>query len=172
MFPCFLKSLGAKNTVKIVFFDASQAQNHGIYGVFLLLVPKTTVFAVFCGRHLAKNSGIYAVFSMLQEVLFPCQKPKNTVNYSVLAFDTRWKTSENNQKCPKWRFSFPHLSTFKNEGSGASFFGALPRQAPASPSQNVAQIRASPPHTPQTSFASLRLYLYSAQAFGWLSQYS
>ena len=32
-----------------------------------------------------------------------------------------------------------------------------------------ARIRTSPPHTPQISVASLRLYLYSAQAFGWLS---
>ena len=63
-----------KTTVFTVFF-APGSKNHGIYSV---LWPAPS-----------KNSGIYAVFSMLQEVLFPCQKPKNTVIYSVLAFDTQ-----------------------------------------------------------------------------------
>ena len=59
--------------------------------------PKTTVFAMFfaSGNKTQsiysvfwpvpiKNSGIYPVFSMLQEILSPCQRHKNTVNYSVL----------------------------------------------------------------------------------------
>ena len=88
MFTCFLKRLGAKNAVNTVFliprkpkttvftvFFASGSKNHGIYCV---LWPAPS-----------KNSSIYAVFSMLQEVLFPCQKHKTTVNYSVLAFETR-----------------------------------------------------------------------------------
>ena len=64
----------AQNHVFTVFF-APGSKNHGIYSV---LWPAPS-----------KNSGIYTVFSMLQEVLFPCQEPKNTVNYSVLAFDTQ-----------------------------------------------------------------------------------
>ena len=87
---------------------------------------------------------------MLQEVLFPCQKPRNMVNYSVLAFDTQWKTSENNQKCPNWSFSFKLQKT----GGGSSFLELSPaRLRPHLPKR--AQIRASPPHTPQISFASL-----------------
>ena len=50
---------------------ASGSRNHGIYNGFWLVPSK-------------KNTGIYAVFSMLQEVLCPCQRHKNTVNYSVL----------------------------------------------------------------------------------------
>ena len=34
VFTCFLKSLGAKKHRKYRVFYASQAQNHGIYGVF------------------------------------------------------------------------------------------------------------------------------------------
>ena len=164
-FVFFEASRGQKNTVNTVFFYASQAQNPRYWRCFLLLVAKTTVFTVFCGRHLGKESGIYVVFSMLQEFFFPCQKPKNTVNYSVLAFDTQWKTSENNQKCPNWSFSFKLQKT----GGRQLIFGALPSQAPASPSQTGPNQSLPPPHTPQISFASLRLYLYSAQAFGWLS---
>ena len=63
-----------KTTVFMVFF-APGSKNHGIYSV---LWPAP-----------GKNSGIYAVFSMLQEVLFPCQKHKNTVSFGVWAFETR-----------------------------------------------------------------------------------
>jgi hypothetical protein len=58
----------------MVFFSPG-SKNHGIYSV---LWPAP-----------GKNSGIYAVFSMLQEVLFPCQKHKNTVSFGVWAFETR-----------------------------------------------------------------------------------
>ena len=51
-------------------FLASGDKNHGIYNVFW---PGPS-----------ENTGIYAVLSMLQEVLCPCQRHKNTVNYSVL----------------------------------------------------------------------------------------
>ena len=147
-----------------MFFEASRSKKHRKYRVFLrlaspkprylrcflLLVAKNTVFTVFCGPAPSKNSGIYAVFSMLQEVLFPCQKLKNTVNYSVLAFDTQWKTSENNQKCPNWSFSFKLQKT----GCGSSFLELSPaRLRPHLPKR--ARIRASPPYTPQISFASL-----------------
>jgi len=50
---------------------ASGDKNHGIYNVFGPGQAKTLVF-------------IYAVLSMLQEVLCPCQRHKNTVKYSVL----------------------------------------------------------------------------------------
>ena len=112
MFTCFLKNLGAKNTVNTVFFTprkpkttaftvffAPGSKNHGIYSV---LWPAPS-----------KNSGIYAVFSMLQEVLFPCQKHKNTVNYSVLAFETRWKTSENNQHVSKMELLFQETNKIR-----------------------------------------------------------
>ena len=130
---CFLTPRKPKTTIFTVFF-APGTKNHGIYSV---LWPAP-----------CKNSGIYAVFSMLQEVLFPCQKPKNTVNYSVLAFDARWKTSEKRQKTTKSVQNGASLSTFKNEGSGASFFWALPRQAPASPSQNGPKSEPPPPPHP------------------------
>ena len=58
-----------KTTVFTMFF-ASGNKNHGMYNVFW---PGPS-----------KNTGIYAVFSMLQEVLFPCQRHETTVNYSVL----------------------------------------------------------------------------------------
>ena len=66
---------------------APGSKNHGIYSV---LWPAPS-----------KNSGIYAVFSMLREVLFPCQKDKNTINYSVLAFETGEKRQKTTNKCPK-----------------------------------------------------------------------
>ena len=132
---------------------------------FLLLEPKTTVFTVFYGQNLAKNSGIYAVFSMLQDVLLPRQTHKNTVNYSVLAFETRWKPSKTTNKCPKWSISFGP----KKPGKRQVGFWALPPQAPASPFKN-GPISGLPPPTPPR-LASLRFaYTYTqAQAFGWLS---
>ena len=120
-------------------FFAPGSKNHSIYSV---LWPAPS-----------KSSGIYAVFSMLQEGLFPCQKPKNTVNYSVLAFDTQWKTSENNQKCPNWSFSFKLQKT----GGAAAHFWSSPQ--PGSGLKR-ARIRASPPTPPR--LASLRFaYTYT-----------
>ena len=85
------------------FFEESRGKKHRKKPVFLTpRKPKTTVFTVFFApgkkKHgiysvlwpaPSKNSGIYAVFSMLQDVLLPCQTHKNTVNYSVWAFETR-----------------------------------------------------------------------------------
>ena len=117
-----------KTTVFTVFF-APGSKNHGIYSV---VWPAPS-----------KNGGIYAVFSMLQEVLFPCQKHKNTVNYSVFAFETRWKTSENNQQVSKMELLFQAHKTEVRHG----IFGALPSQALASPSQTGPN-QSLPPHTP------------------------
>ena len=87
VFAFFLKLLGPKkNSINTDAFCASEAQNHGIYiRCCLPLVAKPTVFTVFFGQHLAKPLVfIYAFFGMLQELLFPCQRHKNTVNESVL----------------------------------------------------------------------------------------
>jgi len=86
-----------------VFFEQSRSKKSTVNTVFFRFrKPKTTVFTVLFApgskNHSiysvlwpapSKNIGIYAVFSMLQEILFPCQKHKNTANYSVLAFETR-----------------------------------------------------------------------------------
>ena len=86
-----------------MFFEHSRSKKLRKNRVFLTpRKPKTTVFAVFFAPGTknhdiysvlwpepSKNSGIYAVFSMLQDVLLPGQTHKNTVNYSVLAFETR-----------------------------------------------------------------------------------
>ena len=80
----------------------------------------------------------------------------------------RLKPDENRQKPPTSVQNGASRSSSKKRKCGRSFFWALPRQAPASPSQNGPN-QSLPPHTPQISFAWLRLYLYSAQAFGWLS---
>jgi len=50
-----LKSLGAKKNVKIVFFDASQAQNHGIYGVFCSWYQKPRYLQCFVAGTLQKQ---------------------------------------------------------------------------------------------------------------------
>ena len=141
MFTCFLKSLGAKNTVNTVFFTPRK--------------PKTTVFAVFFAPGSknhgiysvlwpapSKNSGIYAVFSMLQEVLFPCQKHKNTVNYSVLAFETRWKTSENNQQVSKMELLFQA----PQNGSAARHFWSSPQPGSGLTFPNGPKSEPPPPH--------------------------
>ena len=148
----FLTPRKPKTTVFAVFF-APGTKNHGIYSV---LWPEPS-----------KNSGIYAVFSMLQDVLLPGQTHKNTVNYSVLAFETRWKPSKTTNKCPKWSISFGP----KKPGKRQVGFWALPPQAPASPFKN-GPISGLPPTPPR--LASLRFaYTYTqAQAFGWLSWYS
>ena len=88
----FLKPKNRQFGGVFVFFEASRSKKHRKYRDSLRLAsPKPRNYRGFCYQWPApsKNSGIYAVFSMLQEVLFPCQKPKNTVNYSVVAFDTR-----------------------------------------------------------------------------------
>ena len=169
MFPCFLKSLGAKNTVKTRIFWRLASPKPRYLRCFLLLVPKTTAFTVFLWPAPCKNSGIYTVFSVLQEVLFPCQKPKNTVNYSVLAFDTRWKTSEKRQKTTKSVQNGASLSGPKNQANGRSVFELSPARLRPHLSKTD-RFRASPSPTPPR-LASLRFaYTYTqAQAFGWLS---
>ena len=102
VFVFFEHSRSKKLRKNRVFFDASQAQNHGICGVFS---KNHGIYSALWPER-SKNSGIYAVFSMLQDVLLPRQTHKNTVNYSVLAFETRWKPSKTTNKCPKWSISF------------------------------------------------------------------
>ena len=123
----FLTPRKPKTTVFAVFF-APGTKNHGIYSV---LWPEPS-----------KNSGIYAVFSMLQDVLLPGQTHKNTVNYSVSAFETRWKPSKTTNKCPKWSISFGP----KKPGKRQVGFWALPPQAPASPFKNGPISGLPPPH--------------------------
>ena len=99
MFSCFLNSLGAKNSEKkkrvfwrlaspkpryLQCFFAPGTKSHGVYSVSW---PEPS-----------KNNGIYAVFSMLQDILLPGQTHKNTVIYSVSAFETRWKPSRTTNK--------------------------------------------------------------------------
>ena len=55
MFSRVFATRGAKNIVNTNVFGGSEAQNHGIYDVFLPLVAKSTVFTVFFGQHLAKT---------------------------------------------------------------------------------------------------------------------
>ena len=76
----FLAPRKPRSTVLTLFF-ASNSKNHGIYNVFEA-AP-------------SKNTGIYTLFSMLQELLFGCQKQKNTANYNVwdllLRFPGGWR---------------------------------------------------------------------------------
>ena len=55
VFSRVFTTFGIKNTVNTHVFGGSEAQNHGIYDVFLPLVVKSTVFTVFFGEHLAKT---------------------------------------------------------------------------------------------------------------------
>ena len=55
MFSRVFGTLGAKNTVNTNVLGGSEAQDHGIYDVFLPLVAKSTVFTVVFGQHLAKT---------------------------------------------------------------------------------------------------------------------
>ena len=61
---------------------------------FLPAAAKNIVFTLLFGPRLAKTL-VYAVFSMLQEKLFPYQRRKNGVNYSVLALDKRQNINKN-----------------------------------------------------------------------------
>ena len=79
----FFETLGAKSTVNTDVFRALEAQNHGIYDVFASGNQNHGIYSVFWPVP-SKNTVISALFSMLQEVLFPCPRHKNTVNYSVL----------------------------------------------------------------------------------------
>ena len=79
-----------------VFFEASRSKKHRLASpkprhlrCCLLLVAKTTVFTVFCGRHLAKTVVFTQFSACCKNDFFHAKSPKNTVNYSVLAFDTQ-----------------------------------------------------------------------------------
>ena len=123
----FLTPRKPKTTVFAVFF-APGTKNHGIYSV---LWPEPS-----------KNSGIYAVFSMLQDVLLPGQTHKNTVNYSVSAFETRWKPSRTTNKCPKWSISFGP----KKPGKRQVGFWALPPPGSGLTFQKRTDFGPPPPH--------------------------
>ena len=75
MFTRFFETLEAKNIVNTDVCWASEAQNHIIYDVFLLLVAKNSIYSVFWTAP-SKNTGMYAVFGMLQEVIVPCKVTK------------------------------------------------------------------------------------------------
>ena len=93
-----------------VFFEALglSEQKKRRYGCFCaseafvgLRWQKSQYLQWFFGPVPSKNTGTYAVFIMLQEVLFPCPRHTNTVNYSVMAFGTHQKTNKIHQKVPK-----------------------------------------------------------------------
>ena len=75
MFSHVFGTLGAKNTVNTNVLGGSEAQNHGIYDVFLPLVAKSTVFTVVFGQHLAKT----LVFTDVS----PYNKMSNLLNNQV-----------------------------------------------------------------------------------------
>ena len=75
----FSQSVLAENRQIDVLLKLSEAQTHGIYEVFASGDKNRGNYSVFWPVP-SKNTGIYAVFSMLQEVSFPCQRHKNTVN--------------------------------------------------------------------------------------------
>ena len=100
VFSCFFRGHSEHNKIantdafgaseaqnrSIYFFLASGSKNHGFYN-FDQCLAKTLVFTC-----------LYAVFSMLQEVLFPCQRHKNIVNYSVLVLGTRKSKQQKSAK--------------------------------------------------------------------------
>jgi len=62
---CFCNSQSKKHrTVNSNVFGGLEAQNHGIYDVFLPLVAKSTVFTAFFWPAPSKNTGIYGGFTM------------------------------------------------------------------------------------------------------------
>ena len=65
-------------------FFAPRKPQTMVFTMFFASETTITVFTVFFWPGPSKNISIYAVFCMLQEVFFPCQRHKNTVNYSVL----------------------------------------------------------------------------------------
>ena len=67
--------LGATNTVNTNVFGGSEAQNHGIYDVFLPLVAKSMVFTVLFGQHLAKTL-VFTEVSLCNKMWF--LDPKRT----------------------------------------------------------------------------------------------
>ena len=75
----------------------TDAQNHGIYGVFSSDSENHGIYNVFLPGP-SKNTGIYAVFSMLQEELFSCQRHKTNVNYSVFVLGKHQKSNKNPTK--------------------------------------------------------------------------
>ena len=112
MFTCFLKNLGAKNTVNTVFFTPRKPKTTA-FTVFLLLVAKTTVFTVFCGQHLAKTV-VFMQFSACCKKYFFHAKSTKTLSITVfLAFETRWKTSENNQQVSKMELLFQETNKIR-----------------------------------------------------------
>ena len=73
--PIFFAPRKLKTMVFTIYFFASNSKRID-FSVFFWLVP-------------GKCISFTQVFSLLQEVLLPCHRYKNTVIYSVLAFGTR-----------------------------------------------------------------------------------
>ena len=95
MFPHFFDTLGAKNAVNTNVFVAADAQNHGIYGVFCLVVAKITVFTMFFGPGLAKTV-VFTQFSTC------CKKnffhAKGTKTLKITWFSRLANTQNKNRK--------------------------------------------------------------------------
>ena len=73
---------------------AAETQNHGIYLAFFASGSKHHgSYSVFWPVP-SKNIGIYAVFTMLQEVLFPCQRHKNTVFWLLARTEKTAKSAQ------------------------------------------------------------------------------
>ena len=133
---------------------------------FLLLVAKTTVFTVFCGQHLAKTV-VFTQFSACckKYLLFHTFSMPKAQKHCKLQCFGFWNPMKNVRK-PTSVQNGASLSSSTKRKCGTAFLELFrARLWPHLPKR--AQIRASPPTPPR--LASLRLYLYSAQAFGWLS---
>ena len=122
VFSRIFETFGAKNTVNTNVSCASEAQNHGIYDVFLPLVAKITVFANIDNAFVpapSKSNGSYAVFTMLQDVVFICEKDKPCI-LRCFCFPSAAKN------CPKIAQKRPNIDFQKHLIILASFFPARP----------------------------------------------
>ena len=71
-----------------------------------------------------KNTGIYTVFQHVARHIFPCQRHKNTVNYSVLALGRLKKIGKSAKKY--LFFPYPDPEKRENTTSLKDFGGSAP----------------------------------------------
>ena len=138
------QSLGAKNTVTTTIFDASQAQNHIIYGVFVPGAKNRGIYSVWLAP--CRNSGIYAILTCCKKYFFHAKNKKCKLQCFGFWHPMKnvRKTWENNKKCPKWGFSF----NLQKRGKWRLVFLSSPHAGSGLTFPKRAQIRASSPPRP------------------------
>ena len=163
-----------------MFFDASQAQYHGIYGVFCSWYQEPRYLQCFVAGTLQKQWYLRN-FQNVARNTFSMPKAEKHCKLQCFGFWHPMKNAEkrlkNSQKCPKWSFSFNlqkrckwHLVSLSSPqaGSGLTFPKRVDSEPPPPTPRKLASLRFAsliPILSPRLRLAVVKFFYITLNSF-------